>query len=494
MNDRITIGAAWMIGLRQADRLIGLVSMTILARLLLPEDFGLVVYATTFIAMLELFFQFGFETVLIRDQDAGRDSYDTAWTLEIIKGGVVAILMVFGAGPIANFFDEPAVELVVYFLAALPVLNGFKNIGIVDFQKSMNFDLEFKYRFSVRLVSAITTAVLAYVLRSHWALVYGMIFNATLSLILSYIMSPYRPSICLAESSRIFGFSKWILAQNMMYGINERLMVIVLGRMFEARVAAIYNMGFELSNLASAEFAMPIRRVLFPGIATLAEDEGKMVETLVRAIGIIAFVGLPMTIGIAATAPIFVPLLLGPNWSDVVPIIQILAINGVALVLYSNSHVMFYALDKPQLTAYITALRLGLLLPVALLLVPNYGALGAAWALSITNVIVAVAEYVLFFHLVSVRPSRILEAVWRSIVGVTVMGGGVYSIVNVMLDRDDRMPLILELSVAVLAGAAIYVSVTGLCWMISRCPIGAESYLIKLVKNRLGGGAADSGS
>ena len=84
-----------------------------------------------------------------------------------------------------------------------------------------------------------------------------------------------------------------------MLGINDRLPVIVLGRFFEARVAAIYNMGFELSNLASAEFASPIRRVLFPGVASLAGDEQKMVETIVRAIGIIAFVGLPATIGIA---------------------------------------------------------------------------------------------------------------------------------------------------------------------------------------------------
>ena len=74
VNKSIAIGAAWMIGLRQLDRVIGLISTTILARLLLPADFGLVVYAMTFIAIVELFFEFGFETVLIRDQEAGPET------------------------------------------------------------------------------------------------------------------------------------------------------------------------------------------------------------------------------------------------------------------------------------------------------------------------------------------------------------------------------------------------------------------------------------
>jgi len=188
-----------MIGLRQADRLIGLISITILARLLLPEDFGLVVYATTFMAILEIFFQFGFETVLIRDQDAGRDSYDTAWTLEVIKGILLAGLMAAGAHQISLFFDEPALQVVVFYLATIPFMNGLKNIGIVDFQKKMEFDKEFIYRFSVRVVSAIVTVILAFRLRSHWALVYGMILSSALSLVLSYVMSGYRPTFCLTK-------------------------------------------------------------------------------------------------------------------------------------------------------------------------------------------------------------------------------------------------------------------------------------------------------
>ena len=482
VNQRIAVGAAWMIGLRQLDRVIGLISMTILARLLLPQDFGLVVYATTFIGILQLFFMFGFETVLIRDQDAGPDSYNTAWTLEILKGLTLATLMVVGAAPIAAFFSEPSVEVVIYFLAVIPLINGFENIGIVDFQKSMDFDKEFKFRFSVRITSTIATILLAFYLRSHWALVYGMMLRAALSLLLSYIMCPYRPWFSLAQTSRVFGFSKWLLVQNLMMGINDRLPVLVLGRMFEARVAAIYNMGLELSNLASAEFASPIRRVLFPGVASLTDKHDEMIDTIIRAIGIIAFVGLPATVGIAATAPIFVPFLLGENWVDVVPVIQILAINGISLVVYSNSHV--YALDKPHLTAYVTGFRLLLLAPAAIMLIPRYGDLGAAWALSLTNVVVILTEYVMFHRLMPFRPVRVVSALWRSIAGVCLMGYGVHQLVKYLVAALPDVSLFVKLIVAVGAGVVIYAASTLTLWLISGRPLGAESYILGMVSKR----------
>ena len=114
INRRIAVGAGWMISMRIADRLIGLVSIGILARLLLPHDFGLVGYAMVFVGILEIFFQFSFEPVLIRDQESSRESYDTAWTLALIKGVVLALLLLIGAKPISVFFNEPEVETILY--------------------------------------------------------------------------------------------------------------------------------------------------------------------------------------------------------------------------------------------------------------------------------------------------------------------------------------------------------------------------------------------
>lgn len=483
VNTRIAIGAAWMIGLRQLNRIIGLISTTILARLLLPEDFGLVVYAMTFLAIVEMFFQFGFETVLIRDQDAGPDSYNTAWTLEIIKGFSLAALLLGGAIPISLFFNEPRVEAVLYFLAAVPIMNGLKNIGVVDFQKKLEFNKEFNFNFSVRVIGVATTIALAFTLRSHWALVYGMLVNSALSMILSYFMCPYRPKLCLTEFSRVFGFSKWLLAQNIAISLNTRLPIIIIGRFFDARIVAFYNIGFELSNLVSGEFAAPLRRALFPGVASIADDEKRMVQIVLTANGIIGLVGLPATIGIAVSAPILVPLLLGGNWDEVIPVIQALAVYGAAQVLYSNSHIIFFATNRPEFTAYASFGRLAIILPGLLWLVPNHGALGAAWALSGANVIVTIAEYVLFCNLVSVRIHELISVIWRSIVGVTVMGIATFYLMHTLDSWGSQLPLFFQLLSIASVGATCYILVVLFLWIATGKPNdSAETYVMKILK------------
>ena len=235
-----------------------------------------------------------------------------------------------------------------------------------------------------------------------------------------------------------------------------------------------------LSNLASGEFAAPIRRALFPGVASIADDEKHMVQTILSAIGIIGFVGLPATIGIAVTAPIFVPVLLGGNWNEVIPVIQVLAINGVTLVLYSNSHIIFYAVDRPHLTAYVSGLRFALLIPAVLFLVPKYGALGAAWALSGTSVIVTIAEYVLFFRLVTVRLSEVVDVVWRSIVATICMGIATYYFMGLLSGGSAPLPLLVQLALTAGVGAACYSAIVFALWFgIGRPDDGAEDVCAK---------------
>lgn len=470
-----------MIGFRQANRVIGIISTAILARLLLPDDFGLVAYAMTFFAIVALFFEFGVETVLIRDRDAGADSYNTAWTLECMKGVLLATIMYAGAGSVADFFNEPRVEEVLQYLAALPLLQGIKNIGVVDFQKKMEFDKEFIFKFVPRVAGVTTTISLAFILRNHWALVIGMLTNNTVALLLSYTMCSFRPRFGLSKFSRVFGFTKWLIVQNVATGLNDRLPILILGRFAETRVVGHYNMGFELSMLASGEFAAPIRRVLFPGVAAIANDENRMVKTIISAIGLIALVGLPATIGIAITAPILVPLFLGDNWNDIVPIMQVLVVNGIAIILQSNSYIIFYSADKPILTAYMSILRLVLLVPALLYLTPQFGAIGAAWALSGTNVFVIFIEYIQMFRMVDIRIRDVIDALWRTLISAVAMGLATHYFMAAMTGWDADLRLVVQLLLTVSVGIVSYAAAVISLWLATGRPDGAESYVLNVL-------------
>ena len=121
-----------MTGLMVAERALSFVSTLILARLLIPEDFGVVAMCMSIVAALELFTAFGFDVYLIQNQKADQDHYNTAWTLKIIVGTMIAGAIVLSAQPTAAFYDETRVIWPMYVIALGSFLRNFENIGVVD--------------------------------------------------------------------------------------------------------------------------------------------------------------------------------------------------------------------------------------------------------------------------------------------------------------------------------------------------------------------------
>ena len=481
LHRRIAVGAGWMILLRWADRFVGLISIAVLARLLLPADFGLVGYAMVFLAILELFFMFSFETALIRDQEAGADSYNTAWTLELIKGFVLSGIVVLGAKPASIFFNEPQVEIILYWIAAFPIVRGLENIGTVDFQKDLAFHKDFIFRLSVRVIGTIFTIVLAFTFRNFWALVFGNLIQSILRVALSYVMSDYRPRLNLSKFSKIFSFSKWLLIQNIFSGLNERFPVLVIGRYVNAQALAYFNIGIELANLASQELAAPIRRALYPGVAKMDGDPDAMSEAVLATLSIIVLVGLPATIGIGVTAALIVPTLLGENWNDLIPVLQVLTLHAATYVFYNNSHVIYYSQGRPFITARLSILRTLILVPLVLWLVPLHGAVGAAWALAATNWFVIFIDYAVLIFLTPITVTRVLSAIWRSVVSVTLMAAAVHWALTSPTFDIFRDSIVLHLGLCVMVGVISYVSSIVVFWRLSGTPEGGESLVVKLL-------------
>ncbi len=485
IKKRIAVGAGWMVFMRLGDRLIGLISMAVLARLLLPEDFGLVGYAIVLLAILEIVAELGVENALIHDQNAPRESYDTAWTMNICKGLALSGALLIAANPAAVFFEAPDVETVIYVLALLPFVRGLENIGTVDFRKDLAFHKDFVFNFLTRFCGAIVTIILAFVLRDHWALVIGMILRAFLRVVLSYSMSSFRPRLTLSRFSEIFDFSKWLMLQNLLHGFNERLPVLVIGRMTGPQALAFFNIGFEIANLASTELAAPIRRALFPGFAKMNQDRAQLADSFRWALAVIVLIGLPIPIGIAVTAEYIVPALLGWNWLETVPIIQILCLQGAIVILGTNSHLIYLAVGRPVITVWLSALRLAILVPGCIYWVGVYGAVGAGLALVVSALVVRFVDYAIVLPLLKLRIMDFLTEIWRPILGVTTM---IFLVrwLQGWLEQSALEPFLLpKLAVCVTAGAASYLVIVLALWAVSGFRKGAESYVIDSFKKSL---------
>lgn len=479
-------GVAWMLLFKIAGRSLGLISTIILARLLMPADFGLVAMAMSIIAVLELMGYFSFDIMLIQKQDAGRVHYDTAWTFNVVFGLAAALFLVALAHPTASFYNEPKLVIIMYLLATGTFIQGCQNIGIVDFRKEMKFDREFNFMFLTKVSGFIVTIPLAFWLRNYWALIIGMLTMRIVGVVMSYIMHPYRPGFSLAASKELFSFSKWIFVMNICDLLWLRSADFIIGKISGVRMLGLFSISYEISNLPTTELSAPINRAVFPGYAQISSDHNLLRQGFINVLSLIAVFAVPAGLGIAAIAPLLVAVFLGENWLDAIPLIAILAIFGTTNAMLTNTGTVFLAVGKPNYLAMIAGVRVAILIPALLIFTSYAGVIGAAWTYLGVSLLFMPIIYGLLFRVISLRPMQLVAEVWRPLIAASSMYAGVTLFIN-WADAAGTGMLNMSslLLAAVVLGAVIYGGILLSLWQIAGRPTGAERFVADKLTARL---------
>lgn len=460
-------------------RALGLISTVILARLLPPEDFGLVAMATVLIEFFLVITEFGFDSALIQKQNANRTHYDTAWTFNVIFGIASAAVLVALAWPASSFYEEPRVTSLVILLALGVVLRGFQNIGIVDFRKNLEFHREFILLAVAKVVAFVVTITIAVATQSYWALVIGTLSHRLANLILSYVMHPFRPRFSIARRKELFSFSVWLWCSNVLLFLRTRGADLIVGRLLGPRSLGLLTVGNEVASLPTTELIAPINRAVFPGYSRIAGDKGRMRAAFENVFGVIATVALPAAAGISVIADLAIPILLGDQWGGAVPIVQILAIVGLFTSLHSNTGVAYIALGKPYIHVILQSISACVLFPLAYIFAKNIGIIGVAYAYLIANGSMFAVNVLLASRLLDIRLHRLGALVVRPLVAAMAM----YFVVWLVKERfAEALPIVVLFIVSVAVGAAVFAVALLGQWMLVRKPDSAEVFLLEHVR------------
>jgi lipopolysaccharide exporter len=414
-------GAAWMVLFKLLDRSLGLASTMVLARLLVPADFGLVAMATSLIALLELITYFGLDTALLRRKETTDSHFNAVWTLNVLCGSTIALLMLVLSVPAAHFYHEPRVVAVICTLAAGSFVQGFENVGVVNFRKEMRFDLEFRYMLAKRILTFVMTVSLALWLRSYWALVCGMLFGRLAGLVLSYLLQAFRPRFSLASVGDLMHFSKWLMLQNLITFLKSRASDFVVGRIAGPSSLGIFSMAAEISNMPGTELVAPINRAILPGYMQLASDLPALRREYLSVMSMVALFAIPAVAGLAVCAPFLVLLLLGPKWLQTADLIEILAFYGITQVIQSNAFSAFIALGKPVYFTRITSIHVSVLIVLLMIFTSLHGLTGAAWAYVLSSAIVLPIDFYLITRFMGLRPIAYISKLWRPLSAAALM-------------------------------------------------------------------------
>ncbi len=479
---RTARGAGWVVAWKLGMRVLGLVSTLVLVRLIAPADFGIIALSTSVMQTIDGMLSLGTEEAVIREDTPGRTFYDTAFTLNLLRGLSVTLLVAGFAYPAAGFFADPRLGPVLLFVACLPVLDGFCNIGAVDFRRDLAFHKEFAIMVLPKLASIVAAITAAFLLHSYVAMLVGMGVNRTLRVVMTYVMHPYRPALSLKAWRGLAGYSIWTWVLSLAVLVRDRCDSLLIGGMLNTASVGFYSLGAEIAALPTTELIEPLGRAAFAGFAAGRQQKADPGEIFLRLIGSAALLTLPAGVGLSLVASPLVALAFGAGWEQAVPVLRILSLSFTVMVF---GHLGLHLLSAHALLGRLVGITLaGAAVRVALLalLIPSFGLPGAAMAAAVAVVLEQGFTVATALRRFRVSGGAMLRRVWRPALAAAAMAA-VLAACGFGWPGDAG---VVRLAEAAVSGGAIYAAVLLSSWIIAGRPEGAETDMLAILRRARG--------
>jgi len=411
-------GGFWVFSLRIIQELVRLGKILIIARVLSPQDFGLLGIAMLCLATLDTFTTTGFEEALIQKKRDVAPYLDGAWTFLIIRGAVLFLLLFLTAPYAARFFESSDAVPVIRALSFVLLVQGFNNIGAIYFRKNLMFNRYFALQFVGSLTDFTVAVVAVFVLENVWALVLGLLASSVAICVASYAMHPYRPrlSFDVRTVSELWSFGGWVLGSTVLIFLITQGDDILVGRMLGAAALGLYQLAYRISNLPTTEITHVISMVTFPAYSKIQDERRRLGGAFVRVVRLVSFLSFLASVLVFLFARDFTLIFLGEKWMPIVRAIQILVVAGLTRSLLAATGPLFYAVGRPRLDTVLQTLRLLVLAAAIYPLIRAWGINGASLAVAVSNAISCVVICVVAVRLTSCDRWQFLKGILLPVV------------------------------------------------------------------------------
>jgi O-antigen/teichoic acid export membrane protein len=299
-------------------------------------------------------------------------------------------------------------------------------------------------------------------------------------------MHPYRPRFTLRGARSVFEFSFWIMLNNLvLYGGNQTDKVLIQNY-YDAHMVGIFRAAEEICSTVM-ELVWPVERALYAGYAQLADNFAQLRSTVMRSIGFVAMLGVPMSIGILLVAEPAVAILLGEKGRPAVPFVQVMVLHGAIRSCITGAFPVFMVLSKPHINTQVTFAAVGVRLIVLFSCFPTLGVMVAPWSLVAGSTVSFLIVWIRMKQYMQMRWLDFPAALWRIFAATGVMAIAVHLTTTAIATLPMRASDWLLLSVQVTVGAIVYPVSIMVLWYLSGRPQGPESRMLQMVRAKLGG-------
>ncbi|WP_353894437.1 lipopolysaccharide biosynthesis protein [Proteinivorax hydrogeniformans] len=459
LKNKTISGMIWSFSERISTQIVQLIVQVVLARLLVPEDFGLLGMIMVFIALSQTFVDNGFTKGLVREHNSTEEDYSTVFFFNLAAAIALYITLFFSAEGISIFFEEPQLVSLIRVIGVVLVINAFGLIQRTILIKKMNFKTETKINLASSLSAGVIAIFLALRGAGVWALVFQKIFMQFFQALLLTFSNRWLPSLVFNVESfkRFFSFGWKLFASSLIGNLYKEINQVIIGRMFLATDLGFYTNAKKLKDTAANSITQSVQKVSYPVLSSLQDDPTLLKKGYQKIIKNAVYITFPFMLGLMAIAPTMIPLFLGEQWASSIGYFQILCLAGALYPLHAINLNILQVKGRTDLFLKFEIVKkvVGLTL-IVVSVVLELGIEGLLWATVINS-------YISFFinssnskELANYSSLEQLKDIGKTAFNSILMTIGVYIIGTNVLPFGYFLTLIIQ----VCSGVALYVTLS----------------------------------
>lgn len=424
----------------------------LLARILLPEDYGLISLVTIFIAIANVFVQSGFNTALIQKKDADEVDFSSVFYLSLGVATIMYILIFFGAPLVSNFYREPELTIVLRVLAITLFFGAFNSIQNAVVSKRMQFKKLFFSSLGASLISGIIGIILAYLGFGVWALVFQQILSQVSITIILWFTVKWRPILVFSidRVKGLFNYGSKLLASSLIDTIYNNLRNLVIGKIYTPDVLGMYNRGQQFPQLIVTNINGSIQSVMLPTLSSEQDNKERVKSIVRRSIVTSSFIIFPAMVGLAAISEPVVKILLTDKWLPCVPFLQIFCFTYALMPIHTANLQAINAIGRSDIFLKLEIYKKVMGITILIITIP-YGVYAIALGGIISSVISSFINAYPNLKLINYSYKEQLEDVIPSAIISIIMGIVIYPIKFI-----NRGPIVILL-LQIITGIMVYI-------------------------------------
>lgn len=411
-----TRGVFWS-GISQfSTQLYQFIVMIILARLLLPEDFGIIGMAVIFTGLVQTINELGLSAAIIQKKNIDDNHLSTSFWISLLLGIILFITTVAISSDIADFFEKELIGPVVSVLSIGFVLGSFGIVHRSLLQKNIEFKKIAVTEISASVTSGTVSVILAFLGFGVWSIVFGTILNNFTRIVLLWKVCTWRPSMIfdLTSFKELFSFGAHVMGSQFLNYIDSNIDYLIIGKFLSATALGYYNLAYQLSTFPLTKISSIITNVTFPTFSIIQDDNDMLRYAYLKVIKYISTVTFPMLAGLFVVAPDFIPIVFGGKWTPMIMPLQILCVAGALKSVGTTVGSILLSKGRSDIQ-FKWNIFTAIVLPISILIGIRNGIIGVAIAITVVSCILMLVIQKIVNNLINLNFSDYFKALYPAI-------------------------------------------------------------------------------